>query len=126
MAKIYKDYEDQYVAANVIYVAAMSNETKIDSKGGIAYAFASEEPCIRNDKPVNAVKIDKDTLLDRVLKGAVVCVEKPGGIYYFAPISAAIHETSTEGGFTEIMILEEGMQLHLVSSEAVLEEPDES
>lgn len=124
MAKIYKDYEDRYVAANVIYAAVAPSETKKNSEEGIIYAFASEESCIRNGLEVNAVKIDKDTLLDRVLEGAVVCYEEPeySTYFYFTPIIAEIHETSNEGGFTEITILTGETQIHLVSSEAVLDE----
>lgn len=122
MAKIYKDYEDRYVAANVIYAAVAPSETKKNSIKGLIYAFASEEPCIRNGLKVNAVKIDKDTLLDRVLEGAVVCYEEPEYSTYFTSIIAEIHETSNEGGFTEITILNGETQIHLVSSEAVLDE----
>lgn len=122
MSKIYKDYEDEHVAANVIYVAAVPSEQKTISGKGIFYAFASEESCIRNGKTVNAVKIDKDTLLDRVLKGAVICVEAPPHVGYFTPIGAMIRETSNEGSFTEITVLSGALTVHLVSSEAVLDE----
>ena len=132
MAKIYKDYEDRYVAANVIYIATVPSERKTNSKGlPSIYAFASEESCIRNGEPVNAVKIDKDTLLDRVLKGAVVCAEnpeKPGNVRYYAPIIAEIHETSNEGGFTEITMSNGramNLEIHLVSSEANLDYAEE-
>lgn len=134
MPKIYKDYDDRYVAANVIYVATVPSERKNNAEKGILYAFASEEPCVRNGKTVNAVKIDKDTLLDRVLKGAVVCVENPDGpdgpVGYFIPIGAfinkSINKMSGEDSFIEITMLNAFsnriLTMHLVSSEAVLEE----
>lgn len=124
MSKIYKDYENQYVANNVIYVATMPSECKTISGKPIVYAFASEESCVRNGRPlVNAVKIDKDALLDRFLNGAIVCDEHPGYVSYCTPISAEIHETSKQNGdgFTEITMLSGTMKVHLVSSEAVLD-----
>lgn len=126
MDKIYKDYEDQYIANNIIYAAALPSETKLISGEGIIYAFASEESCIKDGKPVSAVKIDKDTLLDRVLKGAIVCSEDRTGVGYFIPIGARIEKTNNSGIFTVITTLNAVsngvLTIRLVSSEANLDE----
>ncbi len=126
MDKIYKDYEDQYIANNIVYAPTLDSEYKLIHEKKVGYGFASEEPCIRNGKLVSAVKIDKDTLLDRVLKGAVVCfVDPPNGIFeYFIPVSVAIRKMSNKVRFTDIIVsnLDALMTVHLVSSEAILEE----
>jgi hypothetical protein len=129
MAKIYKDYEDQYIANNIIYAAALPSEQKTNASVGIGYAFASEEPCRKGGKVVSAVKIDKETLFDRVLKGAIVAIEDPAGnSEYFIPVGFAIYKMNNGASFTDIVTLNafpHGIAtMHLVSSEAILDEFD--
>ena len=129
MSKIYKDYEDQYIANNVIYAAALASEQKTNAPAGLGYAFASEEPCRKGGKVVSAAKIDKDTLLDRVLKGAIVAIEDPAGNSdYFIPVGVAIHQTKGGASFTDIVTTNAfgyGIAtMHLGSSEAIINEFD--
>lgn len=129
MAKIYKDYEDQYIANNIVYAAALPSEQKTNAPGGIGYVFASEEPCRKGGKAVSAVKIDKETLFDRVLKGAIIAIEdSAGNADYFIPVGVAIHKTTNGDSFTDIVTTNAfgyGIAtMHIVSSEAILAELD--
>lgn len=126
MSKIYKDYEDKYVANNVVYTG-YSSEMNYN-------ASAKKQACLASVTPtrdssggiVSATRIGKDSFIDLFRKGAIICVDPEGtmtkptyytpdnfGIDFRSDVYYAYAAFTNKAGDSVLVLSEEAYDLDL-------------